>query len=339
MSKRPAFAVWLRLSKITVVLNMDLSWLSDPAAWLGLLTLILLELVLGIDNLIFVALIAEKLPPERRKVGRSIGLGLALFMRLGLLAGMAWLVTLTAPLFEVFGHAFSGRDLIMIGGGLFLLYKATKELHERIEGADQDHSSAGTKVYASFASVVAQIVLIDLVFSVDSIVTAIGMTNQLELMMIAVVFTVIVMMFASTPLANFVNRHPSVVILCLGFLLMIGLSLMADGFGLHVPKAYLYAAIGFSMVVETFNQIAAAKQKAARAATPGSGVNAHSSLAEYVGEAPRLSNSMNLSAALQKLRLTGYEAALVCDATDQVVGAVSLTELERKAGQPVAPNT
>lgn len=193
-----------------------MEWLADPTAWLGLLTLIVLEIVLGIDNLVFIAILADKLPPEQRDRARVIGLSLALVMRLGLLASIAWLVTLTEPLFEIFGKSFSGRDLIMLGGGLFLLFKATMELHERLEGRMQQHS--GSKAYARFWPVVAQIIVLDAVFSLDAVITAIGMVEHLQVMMIAVVISMTLMLLASKPLTAFVNARPTVIMLCLGFL-------------------------------------------------------------------------------------------------------------------------
>ncbi len=229
-----------------------LELLSDPAVWIGLATLVVLEIVLGIDNLIFIAILADKLPPHQRDRARVIGLSLALFMRLGLLSVISWLVTLTAPLFTVFGHPFSGRDLILFFGGLFLLYKATTELHERLEGVS--HKTTGSTVYASFPVVVAQIVVLDAVFSLDAVITAVGMVDQLPVMMAAVIISIGVMLLASKPLTRFVGNHPSVVILCLSFLLMIGLTLVAEGLGFHLPKGYLYAAIGFSILIEFFNQ-------------------------------------------------------------------------------------
>lgn len=232
-----------------------MEWLSDPTIWIGLSTLIVLEIVLGIDNLIFIAILADKLPPEKRDRARLIGLGLALLMRLGLLAGISWLVSWTAPLFTAFSIEFSGRDLILIGGGAFLLIKATIEMHERLEAPSHD-AGAATKDYAAFWPVVAQIVVLDAVFSIDSVITAVGMVDELYVMMAAVVVAMIVMIAASKPLTKFVTAHPTLVILCLGFLLMVGLVLVVDGFGYHIPKGYLYAAIGFSVLIETFNQIA-----------------------------------------------------------------------------------
>jgi CBS domain containing-hemolysin-like protein len=231
-----------------------MEWLFDPTIWVGLFTLVLLEIVLGIDNLIFIAILADKLPPHQRDKARLLGLGLAMLMRLGLLTIVSWLVTLTTPLFSLGPFSFSGRDLILLLGGLFLLFKATVELHERLEGVT--HTQSESKVYASFAAVVAQIVVLDAVFSLDAVITAVGMVDELGVMMAAVVISIGVMLLASKPLTRFVNAHPTVVVLCLSFLLMIGLSLVAEGLGFHIPKGYLYAAIGFSVVIESFNQFA-----------------------------------------------------------------------------------
>jgi len=232
-----------------------MEWLSDPSAWAGLLTLVVLEIVLGIDNLIFIAILADKLPPAQRDRARILGLSLALVMRLGLLSVMSWLVTLTQPLFSVGSLSFSGRDLILLIGGLFLLFKGTLELHERVEG-DANKVSGGPRVYASFAVIVTQIVVLDAVFSLDSVITAVGMVDHLSIMMIAVTIAMAVMLLASKPLTRFVNAHPTVVVLCLGFLLMIGFSLIAEAFGFKVPKGYLYAAIAFSVAIEVLNQLA-----------------------------------------------------------------------------------
>lgn len=231
-----------------------MEFLMDPQIWAGLLTLVVLEIVLGIDNLVFIAILADKLPPKQRDKARLIGLSLALVMRLGLLSLISWMVTLTQPLFSVMDKTFSGRDLIMLVGGIFLLFKATTELHERLE--NRQHGDGHGKGYASFWVVVLQIVVLDAVFSLDAVITAVGMVNHLPVMMTAVVIAMGVMLLASRPLTNFVNQHPTVVVLCLSFLLMIGLSLVAEGFGFHIPKGYLYAAIGFSIIIELFNQIA-----------------------------------------------------------------------------------
>ncbi|MEQ0738053.1 CNNM family cation transport protein YoaE [Enterobacter asburiae] len=231
-----------------------MEFLMDPSIWVGLLTLVVLEIVLGIDNLVFIAILADKLPPKQRDKARLIGLSLALVMRLGLLSVISWMVTLTKPLFSIMDYTFSGRDLIMLIGGIFLLFKATTELHERLE--NRQHDDGHGKGYASFWVVVLQIVVLDAVFSLDAVITAVGMVNHLPVMMAAVVIAMAVMLLASKPLTRFVNQHPTVVVLCLSFLLMIGLSLVAEGFGFHIPKGYLYAAIGFSIMIELFNQIA-----------------------------------------------------------------------------------
>ena len=231
-----------------------MEWLFDPNIWIGFSTLVVLEIVLGIDNLIFIAILAEKLPPEQRDRARLLGLSLAMLMRVGLLTMISWIVTLTEPLFSLGSLAFSGRDLILLMGGLFLLFKATMELHERIEGKTA-HPSSPVE-YAGFGIVVAQIIALDAVFSLDSVITAVGMVDELSVMMAAVVVSMGVMLFASRTLTRFVNAHPTVVVLCLSFLLMIGLSLIAEGFGFHIPKGYLYGAIGFSVVIEALNQLA-----------------------------------------------------------------------------------
>jgi CBS domain containing-hemolysin-like protein len=238
---------------------LDFSWAADPTAWAGFLTLVLLELVLGIDNLVFIAILADKLPQKQRDKARKLGLALALFFRLALLASIAWIAGLTAPLIAPFGQPFSGRDIILLAGGFFLIYKATTEIHHRLEGAGRPKSNDDGK--AKFWPVIAQILLLDLVFSLDSVITAVGMVNHLSMMVAAVVIAMIIMIAASRPLSEFVGKHPTVVMLCLGFLLMIGFALVAESFGHHIPKGYLYAAIGFSIAVETFNQIAQAKLK------------------------------------------------------------------------------
>src|SRR5690606_22704028 len=231
-----------------------MEWMLDPSAWVGLLTLVILEIVLGIDNLIFIAILVEKLPPALRDRARVIGLSLALLMRLALLSIMSRLIQLTAPLFALGPFEFSGRDLILIVGGFFLLFKGTLELHERVEGG-KSHAS-GSRMQASFWIIVTQIVILDAVFSIDAVITAVGMVDHLPIMMIAVTIAIGLMLIASKPLTRFVNAHPTVVILCLGFLLTIGFSLVAEGFGFPVPKGYLYAAITFSVLIEVLNQMA-----------------------------------------------------------------------------------
>lgn len=231
-----------------------MEWLFDPNIWVGLFALIVLEIVLGVDNLIFIAILADKLAPEQRDKARLVGLSLAMLMRLGLLSVMSWLVTLTEPLFSIASLSFSGRDLILLLGGFFLLFKATSELHERLDGQPQDESHGSG--HGKFWNVIVQVVILDAVFSIDSVITAVGMVNDLPVMMAAVVVAMGAMLFASRPLTEFVNAHRTVVVLCLSFLLMIGFSLVAEGLGFHIPKGYLYAAIGFSILIEFFNQMA-----------------------------------------------------------------------------------
>ncbi len=228
-----------------------MEFLMDPSIWIGLLTLVVLEIVLGIDNLVFIAILADKLPPKQRDKARLIGLTLALFMRLGLLSVISWMVTLTKPLFSIADFSFPGA-ISSCCSGIFLLFKATTELHERLE--NRQHDAGHGKGYASFWVVVLQIVVLDAVFSLDAVITAVGMVNHLPVMMAAVVIAMMVMLLASKPLTRFVNQHPTVVVLCLSFLLMIGLSPVAEGFGFHIPKGYLYAAIGFSITIEFFNR-------------------------------------------------------------------------------------
>lgn len=236
--------------------------LSDPAAWAALVTLVVMEVVLGIDNLIFISILSNKLPPEHRQRTRRIGIGLALVMRLGLLAAIGWIVGLTAPVFDLgihgesFDTAFSWRDLILIAGGLFLVWKATKEIHHAVDVTPSNDMLEKDKkdvVINNVGSAIFQIILLDLVFSIDSILTAVGMTDHVPIMMVAVVIAVIVMLLASDPLADFIDKNPTIVMLALGFLLMIGAVLIADGFGVHVPKGYIYAAMAFSALVEVLN--------------------------------------------------------------------------------------
>jgi len=231
-----------------------MTWLADPSIWIGLFTLVVLEIVLGIDNLVFIAILVNKLPPAQRDRARMIGLGLALGMRMVLLAAMSWLIGLTKPLLTIGPVELSGRSIILLLGGFFLLFKATSELHERLDGEPQDESH-GTG-HGKFWNVIAQVVILDAVFSIDSVITAVGMVNDLPVMMTAVVIAMAAMLFASRPLTAFVNAHRTVVVLCLSFLLMIGFSLVAEGLGFHIPKGYLYAAIGFSILIEFFNQVA-----------------------------------------------------------------------------------
>jgi predicted tellurium resistance membrane protein TerC len=227
-----------------------MTWIASPEAWLGLLTLTVLEIVLGIDNIIFISILAGKLPAQQQGRARRVGLLGAMLTRIALLAALAWIIRLTAPLFQLLGRPFSGRDLILIAGGLFLLAKSTREIHEGLEG---DAGRASTAVRASFAAVVGQIMLLDIVFSLDSVITAVGMARHLAVMIAAVVLAVGVMLFAAAPISDFVHRHPTVKMLALSFLLMIGISLIADGFGQHIAKGYIYFAMGFSVFVELLN--------------------------------------------------------------------------------------
>jgi len=243
-----------------------LALFAQPEAWAALLTLIVMEVVLGIDNLIFISILSNKLPREQREKVRRVGISLALIMRLALLSAIAWLVGLTAPVFDLgihgpvgahgepgFETAFSWRDLILIAGGLFLLWKATKEIHHNVDPSPTDDVFDTSRAVLGFGAAIVQILLLDIVFSIDSILTAVGMTEHLPIMIVAVVFAVAVMLFAANPLAEFINRNPTVVMLALGFLLMIGAVLIADGFGIHVPKGYIYAAMAFSALVEGLN--------------------------------------------------------------------------------------
>jgi predicted tellurium resistance membrane protein TerC len=236
-------------------MNTLLTLAADPVVWAALLTLIAMEIVLGIDNLIFIAILTNRMREEQRKRGRQIGIGLALILRLGLLGLVSVIVTLTVPIFSIFGHAFSWRDLILIVGGLFLVWKATKEIHHRIDPNPGPDLFDRKDVSLGFTAAVSQIVVLDLVFSIDSIITAVGMTEHVPIMVIAVIVTVFVMLVAATPLANFINANQTVVMLALGFLLMIGTLLIADGFGAKVPKGYIYAAMAFSALIEGLNML------------------------------------------------------------------------------------
>jgi predicted tellurium resistance membrane protein TerC len=224
--------------------------LTDPQAWTALLTLTALEIVLGVDNIVFISILTDRLPASQRDRARVVGLGAAMIMRILLLFAIKWIIGLTEPWFEIFGHEFSGRDLIMLGGGFFLLYKATSEVHAKLEGEEHEQA-AGPSV--SFAAVIAQIMVLDIVFSLDSVITAVGMADDIEVMVAAVVISVGVMLWASGPLAAFVQEHPTVKILALSFLMLIGFSLVAEGFEQHIPKGYIYTAMAFSVAVELIN--------------------------------------------------------------------------------------
>jgi predicted tellurium resistance membrane protein TerC len=238
----------------------------EPSAWAALVTLIAMEVVLGVDNLIFIAILSNKLPVEQRERARRIGLFLALFLRLALLSTVAFIVKLTAPVFTVMGQGFSWRDLILIGGGLFLVWKATREIHQRVDEDAPDHVHGAShtseqQVSLNFAAAMGQIALLDLVFSIDSIITAVGMTQHVSIMVVAVIVTVALMLVAANPLANFINANPTLIMLALGFLLMIGMVLIAEGFGAHVPKGYIYTAMAFSAAVEGLNMLARKRKK------------------------------------------------------------------------------
>ncbi|MBT1074408.1 TerC family protein [Geobacter grbiciae] len=235
-----------------------MEWLTDPQAWIALATLTALEIVLGIDNIIFISILAGKLPREQQEKARVTGLALAMFTRVGLLFSLTWLMGLTAPLFSVVGREISGRDLILIAGGLFLLAKSTMEIHEKLEG-DEGHSS--TRAAASFAGTIVQILLLDIVFSLDSIITAIGMANKLAVMVLAVIISVGFMMFFSGNISAFVHKHPTIKMLALSFLILIGVALIGDGLEMHIPKGYIYFAMAFSVGVEMLNMRMRAKGK------------------------------------------------------------------------------
>ena len=234
---------------------------ADPAAWAALATLIVMEVVLGIDNLIFISILTNKLPAEHQTKARRVGIGLALILRLGLLGSIAYIVQLTEPVFEVFGKAFSWRDLILIAGGLFLLWKATQEIHHSVD-PEPEEKAGGGKMQISFAAAIGQILVLDLVFSIDSIITAVGMTDHVPIMVIAVLVAVSVMLLAADPLSRFIANNPTVVMLALGFLIMIGMTLIAEGFGAHVPKGYIYTAMAFSAGVEGLNIMVRRRRRA-----------------------------------------------------------------------------
>jgi len=224
--------------------------LTDPRIWIALGTLTFLEIVLGVDNIIFISILSGKLPPAQQGKARRTGLLGAMLMRILLLMSIAWIVRLTTPLFSVLGYDISGRDLILLGGGLFLLGKAKLEIHERLEGEESAHAS---RVAPSFSAVIAQIMLLDVVFSLDSVITAIGMADEVSIMVAAVILSVAIMMLSAEPVSAFVSRHPTVKVLALSFLLLIGLSLVGEGLGMHIPKGYIYFAMGFSIFVEVIN--------------------------------------------------------------------------------------
>jgi predicted tellurium resistance membrane protein TerC len=227
-----------------------MDWLAQPESWIALLTLTVLEIVLGIDNVIFLSILVGKLPRRQQPKARRLGLALAMLIRIGLLASLAWLAKLTSPLFAVLGEEISARDLVLLAGGLFLIFKSTREIHDRLEG---EEGGASARVAASLISVIVQILLLDVIFSLDSVITAVGMANELAIMIAAIVAAVGVMMLAARPIGDFVVEHPTIKMLALAFLLLIGMSLIAEALDFHIPKGYIYFAMGFSVFVEMLN--------------------------------------------------------------------------------------
>ena len=244
-----------------------MDFLLDPQTWASLLTLTALEIVLGIDNLLFIAILSNKLPEHQRKAARRSGLALAVITRLLLLASVFWLTKATAPLFSVFDHAVSVRDLILLGGGLFLLAKGATEIHATVDGVEEEIRTAKA---AGFITVIVQIMVLDIVFSLDSVITAVGMAQHLGVMAAAIIIAVGIMMFAAEPLSQFINTHLSVKMLALSFLILVGMALVADGMGAHIPKGYLYFAIAFSVAVEALNLTATRRRREAKAAQSSS---------------------------------------------------------------------
>jgi len=239
-----------------------MEWLLDPNAWIALVTLTALEIVLGIDNIIFISILCGRLPEHQRARARTIGIALAMFTRIALLLSLAWMMTLTAPLFSLFGRGISGRDLILIAGGLFLLWKSVHEIHNSLEGEEGEEgeeSETGVRLGTGFAAVIAQIAIIDIVFSLDSVITAVGMVKEISIMVIAIVAAVCVMLVAVGPINDFVDRHPTIKMLALSFLILVGVALIAEGWGLHIPKGYIYFAMAFSVGVEMLNMRMRAK--------------------------------------------------------------------------------
>ena len=228
-----------------------MEWMASPEGWIALLTLTALEIVLGVDNIIFISILVGRLPPAQRQKARVIGLGLAMFSRIALLMSLAWMMRLTEPLFSAVGLDVTGRALILVGGGLFLLAKSVMEIHGALEGTEEERAMGGG--YSSFGAILVQIAIIDIVFSLDSVITAVGMVSEVEIMVLAVVAAVAVMMFAAKPIGDFVDAHPTIKMLALSFLILIGVALVGEGLGMHIPKGYIYFAMAFSVAVETLN--------------------------------------------------------------------------------------
>jgi len=243
------------------------TWIGDPQAWIALATLVAIEIVLGIDNIIFISILVARLPESQRNTARTLGLGAAMVSRLALLLTLAWIMRLTAPIFTVMDHAISGRDLILIGGGLFLLWKSVHEIHNSLEGVE--HGQDASPVQATFGAVLAQIAVIDIVFSLDSVITAVGMVDHVGVMVLAIIITVGVMLFAARPIGEFVDRHPTIKMLALSFLIVVGVALVADGLGFHIPKGYIYFSMAFSMGVEMLNIRMRKKAAVVRLRKPG----------------------------------------------------------------------
>jgi predicted tellurium resistance membrane protein TerC len=240
-----------------------MEWLTDPEAWIALFTLTALEIVLGVDNIIFISILVGRLPESQRQRARVLGLAFAMLTRVGLLLSLAWVMTLTAPLLTFVGHEISGRDLILIAGGLFLLWKSVHEIHGSLEGEERDEG-AGAAVRAGFAAVIVQIGIVDIVFSLDSVITAVGMADHVSIMIIAIVIAVAVMMFSARAIGDFVDRHPTVKMLALSFLILVGIALIAEGWDFHIPKGYIYFAMAFSVGVEMLNLRVRAKRDAVK---------------------------------------------------------------------------
>jgi predicted tellurium resistance membrane protein TerC len=249
-----------------------MDWIADPQIWIALATLTFLEIVLGVDNIIFITILVSRLPEEQRQRARVLGLGFAMFTRIALLLSLVWVMTLTEPLFSipVLGKEIAGRDLILIGGGLFLLWKSVHEIHNSLEGEADEHATAAAR--ASFAAVIIQIAIIDIVFSLDSVITAVGMVDQVPIMVLAIVIAVVVMMFAAKPIGEFVDRHPTVKMLALSFLVLVGMALVAEGWDYHIPRGYIYFAMAFSVGVEMLNiRVRARRQDAVKLRKMGPG--------------------------------------------------------------------
>ncbi len=238
-----------------------MEWLADPNVWVALVTLTALEIVLGIDNIIFISILCGRLPEHQRARARNIGLMFAMLTRIGLLFTLTWLMTLTAPMFSIFAHELSGRDLILIGGGLFLIWKSVHEIHNSLEGPVGSEPGAAAVVVSTFGAVIVQIAVIDIVFSLDSVITAVGMVDELSIMVIAIVIAVGVMLVSAGPIGAFVDRHPTIKMLALSFLLLVGVALIGEGWELHIPKGYIYFAMAFAVMVEVLNLRVRAKRK------------------------------------------------------------------------------